>query len=130
MPAIATRPQKIGNVVKYEEGTNHGYCREMISVLLTPTSENGDVLRDNAGTFELVDAANVANAAAILIDNDVYDLRPDTGTATVEVAALVRGDAIVAEQALNYAADVDTPAERAAAAAALEALGILAREQV
>ncbi len=130
MTAIANRPQKIGNVVKYEQGTEHGYCREVISVLLTPTSENGDVLRDNGGTYELVNAANVANAAAVLIDNDVYDLRPESGTATVEVAALVRGDAVVAEQALNYAADVNTPAERADAAAALEALGILARTQV
>ena len=130
MTLLATRPQKIGNVVKFEEAPDHGYCREVISVLLTPTSENGDVLRDNGGTYELVDAANVANAAAILIDNGVYELRPDTGTATVSVAALVRGDAIVAEPALNYAADVDTPAERAAAAAALEALGILARTQV
>lgn len=130
MTAIASRPQKLGNVVKYEQGSEHGFCREVKTITLTPTSAIGDVLYDNTTTLALVDAANVASAEAILVDNDVYTLRPDTGTADVDLAVLVRGDAIVAEQALTYAADVNTPAERAAAAAALEALGILAREQV
>lgn len=130
MTAIATRGDKLGSLLKYEEAPQHGYCRATKSVTLTPTSEIGDVLYDNSGNLALVDVANTANAEAILIDKEVYNKRPTTGTANVELAVLVRGSAIVADAALNYAADVDTPAEKTAVNDVLEALGILVRTQV
>lgn len=130
MAAIATRADKLGNLVKYEQGTNHGYCRENLTVTLTPTSAIGDVLYDNAGNLALVDVANTNNASAVLVDTTVYDLRPSTGTSNVTMAVMVRGDAILADDALNYAADVDTANEKAAVNAVLEGLGILVRTQV
>lgn len=130
MAAIATRGDKLGSVLKYEQAPEHGYCRATKSVTLTPTSEIGDVLYDNAGNLALVNVANTAGAEAILIDKEVYNKRPASGTANVEMAVLVRGAAIVAGASLNYAADVDTDNEKAAVNAVLEGLGILVRSQV
>lgn len=130
MTQVATREDKLGALLKYEEAPEHGYCRKELSVTLSPTSEIGDVLRDNAGNYVLVDVANTANASAILIDTNVYSLRPSTGTANVTVTCLVRGSAIVVDDMLNYAADVDLQAEKDAVNAVLEGLGILVRSQV
>tara|TARA_R110002126_G_scaffold34517_5_gene106815 strand:+ start:334 stop:726 length:393 start_codon:yes stop_codon:yes gene_type:complete len=130
MTAIATRADKLGSLVKYEQGTEQGFCREVKTVTLTPTSSIGDVLYDNAGDLELVAVANTANAEAILVDTTVYDLRPATGTVDVSMAVLVRGSAIVADKALNYNADINTDAEILALHAVLEAAGILVRAQV
>lgn len=130
MTAIATREDKLGSVVKFEENTDHGYCRATATVTLTPTSEIGDVLYDNTGKLVLVDAANTANIEAILIDTNVYKKRPVSGTADAELAVLVRGSAIVAKQSLNFNADINTDAEKLALYDALEALGILVKEQV
>lgn len=130
MTQVATREDKLGALIKFEEAPQHGYCREVKSVTLTPTSEIGDVLYDNAGNLALVDVANTANTEAILIDPEVYANRPDSGTANVDMAVLVRGAAIVADDMLNYAADVDTQNEKDAVNAVLEGLGILVREQV
>lgn len=130
MTAVATREDKLGSVVKFEEAPQHGYCREVKSVTLTPTSEIGDVLYDNSGNLALVDVANTANTEAVLVDTTVYDKRPESGTANVDMAVLVRGSAIVADSGLNYAADVDTQNEKDAVNAVLEGLGILVRKQV
>lgn len=127
MTAIATREDKLGNLVKFEEAPEHGYCREVRSVTLTPTSEIGDVLYDNAGNLALVDVLNTANTEAVLVDTTVYTKRPSTGTVNVDMAVMVRGSAILSASALNYAADVDTANEKAAVNAVLESLGILVR---
>ena len=129
MTAIATREAKLGNLIKYEQGVQHGYCREVKSVTLTPTSKIGDVLYDSSGNLVLVNVANTANAEAILADVTVYDKRPATGTANVDLSVLVRGAAIVGDKALNYAADVDTDNKKAAVNAVVEGLGILVRSQ-
>jgi hypothetical protein len=130
MTVIATRADKLGSLVKYEQGTEHGFCREVKSVTLTPTSSIGDVLYDVAGNLVLVDVANTASAEAVLVDTTAYDLRPKTGTLVVLLAVLVRGDAIVADKALKYNADINTDAEKLALYAVLEAKGILVRAQV
>lgn len=130
MAAIATRSAKLGNLIKSEYGTEHGYCREMKTVTLTPTSEIGDVLYDVTGDLALVNQINTASAEAVLVDADITELRPATGTAVVSCAVLVRGPAVVADTALNYNADIDTDNEKAALYAVLEALGILVRTQV
>ncbi len=130
MTQVATREDKLGALLKYEEAPEHGFCRKTLTVTLSPTSEIGDVMYDNAGNYALVDVANTASAAAVLIDTNVYSLRPSTGTSNVAVACLVRGSAIVADDMLNYAADVNLDAEKTAVNAVLEGLGILVREQV
>jgi len=130
MTQVATREDKLGALLKYEEAPEHGFCRKVLSVTLSPTSEIGDVMYDNSGNYALVDVANTANAAAILIDRDVYTNRPSTGTSNVNTVCLVRGSAIVADDMLNYASDVNTANEKAAVNAVIEALDILVREQV
>lgn len=130
MASFAKREQKLGNLVKYEQGTEHGFCREVMTVTLTPTSSIGDVLVDAAGKLVLVDVAGTANAEAVLVDTNVYDLRPASGTVDADLAVMVRGDAILADKALKYNADINTDAEIAALHAVLAAKGMLVREQV
>lgn len=130
MTAIATREMKLGNLVKCEYGTEQGYCREVKTVTLTPTSALGDVLYITGGKGVLVNVANTADAIGILVEPTVYSKRPKTGTLDIEAAVLVRGPAIVANKALNYNADINTDAEITALEAVLEALGILVRKQL
>jgi len=130
MTKLATREDKLGNLVKMEFGTEQGYCREMKTVTLTSASQIGDVLVDNAGNLELVAVATTGSAEAVLADTNVYSQRPATGTSVVEMSVLVRGPVIVADGALKYNADINTASEIAALHAVLEGLGILVREQV
>ena len=130
MSAIATREMKLGNLVKSEFGTAHGYCREVKTVTLTPTSTLGDVLYTASDKEVLVDQANTASASSILVEPTVYKLRPTAGTLDVQAAVLVRGPAIVADGALTFNADINTDAEKLALYAVLEGLGILVRKQV
>jgi len=130
MTKLATREDKLGNLVKMEFGTEQGYCREMKTVTLTSASQIGDVLVDNAGNLELVAVATTGSAEAVLADTNVYSQRPATGTSVVEMSELVRGPVIVADGALKYNADINTASEIAALHAVLEGLGILVREQV
>lgn len=126
---VSTRETKASDLVKYEQGSEHGYCRETKVVTLTPTSAIGDVLRDDAGDLVLVNAANTANAEAVLVDPAVYTKRPASGTADVELAVLVRGGSIVVGEQLKYNADINTDAEITALHAVLEGKGILVRKQ-
>lgn len=129
MAKVAERDDKLGNLLKMEQGKEWGYCRKTATVTLTPTSDIGDVLYDVAGDLTLVNVANTASAEAIIVDPNIIALRPASGTADVEVAVLFRGAAVVADSALNYNADINTPAEIAALHDALEALGIAVRKQ-
>lgn len=130
MAIVATREDKLGNLLKMESHKEWGFCRKTTSVTLTPTSDIGDVLYDSSGNLTLVNNANVANAEAILIDTDVVTKRPTTGTANVQAVVLYRGDAVVADKALNYNADIDTDAKKSALYAQLDSLRIAVRTQV
>jgi len=130
MTLLATREDKLGNLLKMEQGKDFGYCRETRSMTLTATSDIGDVLYADGANLKLAAQANVANVVAILIDTEVVKLRPASGTANVDVAVLVRGAAVVADTALNYNADINTAAEKTALYAVLAGLGIVVRKQV
>lgn len=130
MPKIAEREDKLGNLLKMETGKEFGFCRETMSVTLTPSSDIGDVLYDNSGNLEIVSQANTANASAILIDPTVVAKRPATGSTVVDVAVLVRGPSVVADDALNCDSDIDTDAEKQALYDVLKSLGIVVRKQV
>lgn len=84
---------------------------------------SGTVLTLAAGKWQPVLAATAGDAKGILL------VTADATDADADVVIVAR-DAIVAHQALLYGADIDTPAERAAVHAALEALSppILVRE--
>lgn len=130
---IGSRGTKFGDVVKYEEGMSHGICRRTETVQLTSTSQIGDVLYNNSGVWQLVDAANISatGGLVVLIDNDVYECRPESGTQNETMAVLYRGTAVLADDSLNFAADIDTDAERQQAYAVLEGQnGIEVEQQV
>lgn len=126
MTTVANRETKAGDVIKHEYAPQNGYCRELLTLTLTPTSQIGDVVTGGS----LVTVATTADDLAVIVDPAVYNLRPTTGTASAQVACLVRGPAIVGDLNLNYGADVNTAPEKAAVAAQLKAQGILVEKQV
>jgi len=126
MTQIGTRDPKLGNLIKYEEGTHVGYCRKEVTVneaaavdyqigMLLGQVTGGDwVISDPAA----VDGSEVIQA--VVVENKSIP----AATAT-DVAVLYRGPAGVADDALilgdHTAAD---------AASALEGLGVKVMEQV
>lgn len=117
--AEATRTQKLGNVIKHEYEPGKGYCRKTATVTLQATMDVGSVLYVSGGKYVWCAAANVANAAAILVDVDAIDT--DAGDATM--AIIYRGPCIIAKEQLSFADSV-TSGNIATAVAALDALGI------
>lgn len=119
MAADDTRTQKFGNVVKHEYEPGLGYCRKLATVTLQSGMDIGAVLYVSSGKYVWCAAANVASAAAILIDGDAID----TGAGDATMAILYRGPAIIAKEQLDFADSV-TSGNIATAVAALQALGI------
>jgi hypothetical protein len=119
MAQIGTRDPKLGNLIKYEEGTPIGYCRKEVVVNEAAAQEYtiGTLLGFDGTDWKISDPAAVDGSetiAAVVIENKSIAAATNTN-----VAVLYRGPASVADDALvlggHTAAD---------AAAALEALGI------
>lgn len=124
---MATRDRTFSNVFLYAVGDRKEYAIDYVDVLVTATTQIGDVLYDNAGTFTLVDVANTANAAGVLVDERLLDAGAvEAGTVKMKVARRACG---VGANYLQYAADVDTTAEVEAVQAALLAAGIKVHAQ-
>lgn len=123
--AVFTETNRVGDVVKREFDQLHN--RETVTVdtgvlkvgtvLGRITASGKYVLHDNAA------ADGSQNAAAVLLA-DV-----DATSADVLAPALVRGPAIVSNDALIFKSGISGP-NRAAAITALAALGIVARATV
>lgn len=131
MAKIGTRGPRVGNLVKAETLVEHGYCREPITVNVASETalSVGSVLGKVTATGKYVphdpDAVDGSEVvAAISLENITVAATTDT-----EVAGLVRGQAIVGRDALVYDVAHDA-AQKTAAEAELEALGILVRTQV
>lgn len=116
-----THDRYISNVLLYTLGDRPEYAIDVESVLVTTGMTPGAVLYDNSGTWTLVAAANVANAAGVLVDERAIYGDLDTGATNLKVA---KRTCAVARDFLTYAADVDTQGEIDSAEAALVALGI------
>lgn len=130
MAAESIRANKLGNVLKMEFASEHGYSRTSGTVNLLPTSKIGDVLANVAGVWTLVTVATTGNPLGVLIDPTVTNKRPATGnTDTAKIAVLTDISIVVLEQ-LNFGADVTSPAEKSAVVASLEATNIKVRSQV
>lgn len=119
MAQIGTRDPKLGNLIKYEEGTHIGYCRKEVVVNEAAETEYtiGTLLGFDGTDWKISDPAAVDGSetiAAVVIENKSIPAATNT-----DVAVLYRGPASVSADALvlgdHTAAD---------AAAALEALGI------
>lgn len=127
---LGSRPTKVGDVLKHEYMPCTGYTRALATVTVPSGGLSvGAVLENTTDTtkYTLVNAANVTNAAAVLIDERVYD---DLDAGDHTLAILLRGPSQVADDSLTFAADVDTPTERQSAYDALADEGIIVLSQV
>lgn len=126
MTQIGTRENKLGNLVKYEEGTHIGYCRKQVTAQESSatTYEIGTVLGFD-GTDYKISVAGAADgsevAAAVVVEQTELDAATNT-----EVAVLYRGPASVSKDALvlDASRDIDTVASE------LEDLGIMVQTTV
>lgn len=131
MSLIATENPRISDVVKYEQAPEHGYCREdvvvnaaaaadyVIGTVLGKVTASGKYVPVNATQVVGQEGAEVA--AAILLENVSVDAATDT-----TVTAAVNGAMIVRDGGLVFVNTHDAT-QRAAAVAAIEALGIKTR---
>jgi len=100
---------------------------DAVTVAVTADTRIGTVLYNNAGIWTTVNAANVDNAAGVLVDDNFrfFDetTPPTAGNQTLNVAV---GLVVVNENNLLYAADVNTTALENSAKAALRTHNIKA----
>lgn len=120
MTQLGTRDEKLGNLVKYEEGTHVGYTRKQVTANegSAETYEVGTVLGYDGTDYKIsVDGAGDGSevAAAICLENIEVESETDT-----DVAVMFRGPASVSKDALKIddSRDLDTVVEE------LEDLGI------
>lgn len=131
MSLVATRKPLLGNVVKLEYAREHGFCREVVEVLVDSDTDLsiGSVLGKVTSTGQYAprdpDATDGSEvAAAIVVEN-----KSVTASTATDVAVIVRGPAIVAADGLVY--DVThTTTQIEEAVAEIESLGVVVREQV
>lgn len=131
MALVASTKPKLGNLVKMETEKNHGFCREKYTVneaALVDYSIGSLVGQVTAGgKYKLVDPTAVDGSevvAGVVLENKTIQATTDT-----EVVVLVRGPAIIGDQAIVYDNAFDA-GQTTAAIAEIEALGILVRTQV
>ena len=124
MTVIATDKNRLSNLVKHELWPETGYCRKMLTVneATAKTYVVGTVLGFDGTDYKIsvetaVDGSEVP--AAIVMDD--YSVAATTNT---QVLCLVKGPAEVSQDALALDASFDDNTKKAAAYAALEALGI------
>jgi len=126
MTQLGTRDPKLGNLVKYEDGSHIGYTRKTVTAqeVDATTYEIGTVLGFDGTNYK----ASVAGAAdgsevasAIVVEQT--ELEAATGT---DVAVMYRGPAAVSKNALiiDDSRDIDVVASE------LEDLGIKVLETV
>lgn len=130
MTAIASRSNKLSQIIAFEEGVHYGYCRETVTVTVEAGMDIGAALKLSAGKYIWIDqagAATLTGGVAILVDHfaDV----PNLTAGDHELAVLVRGPAGVTSAALLYDGVVDATG-KAAMVTQLEVQGIVDRVQV
>lgn len=128
---IFTEPTYISNLVKMEAHKEWGFCRDTVSVTITAGADLtiGSVLGQVTATGEYTprdpDATDGSEVAAAIV---IANTSVPAATAT-DVLVIVRGDVVVAEEALVFDVSHDAT-QKAAAVAELLALGIQTRTQL
>lgn len=126
MAKILTSVNKVGNFLIREQWRDRNFCREDALVALTSTisgrkMEVGEVVIQKTGTTKFVEFTGTAisegDVLGIIVDERIGDeiiyqagqsteakaqLKADWATGEVTLAVLVRGDAIVRRDGLNY----------------------------
>ena len=125
MAKLGERGNKLGNLIKYEEGTHIGYCRKVVVANEAAAQEYtiGTLLGFDGTDWKISDPAAVDGSetpAAIVIEDVSVP-----ATTNTDVVVLYRGPAGVADDALVLGDHT-----KADAVAAVEALGIKVSEQV
>ena len=130
MTAIASRSNKLSNIIAFEEEVEYGYCRETVTVTVEAGMDIGAALKLSGGKYVWIDqagSATLTGGVAVLVDHfaDV----PNLTAGDHSLAVLVRGPAGITSAALGYDGVVDAPG-KARMVAQLKAQGIVDRVQV
>lgn len=125
MAKLGERGNKLGNLIKYEEGTHIGYCRKVVSATESAATDYviGTLLGTDGTNWFISDpvASDGSEVPAAIV---IEDISLEAATAT-DVVVLYRGPAGVSIDALVLGDHTE-----ADAVAAVEALGIKAMETV
>jgi len=101
MTKLATRGNKLSNVLAFESKAEYGFCRETVTVTLEAGMDVGAVLALKAGKYVWVNtaevAASVANGVAMLVQ-DVSGLTAGDQS----LAVLIRGEAGIMQKGLQW----------------------------
>ena len=126
MSVLATDTLRLSNLVKKEQFTEVGYCREVVTVneAAAKTYAVGTVLGKVTadGKYKIAVQTAVdgsAVAAAIVLEDKAVAATTDT-----KLVVMVRGPASISAGALVLDATYDLAAEKAVVYAAFEAAGI------
>ena len=126
MPVIATDTMRLSNLVKKEQWSEVGFCRQVVTVneATAKTYAVGTVLGKVTadGKYKIAVQTAVdgsAVAAAIVLEDKAIAATTDT-----KLVVMFRGDASISASALVLDASYDLDAEKAVVYAALEAARI------
>ena len=126
MPVIATDTMRLSNLVKKEQWSEVGFCRQVVTVneSTAKTYAVGTVLGKVTadGKYKIAVQTAVdgsAVAAAIVLEDKAIAATTDT-----KLVVMFRGDASISASALVLDASYDLDAEKAVVYAALEAARI------
>jgi len=125
MAKIGTRDPKLGNLIKYEEGTHVGYCREVLSATEAGATDYviGTLLGTDGTDWFISDPVAVdGSEVPVAVVIEAVSLEAATAT---DVIALVRGSVVVADDAIVLGDHVLADAE-----AGLATVGIKTAVQV
>lgn len=125
MAKLGERGPKLGNLIKFEDWTDYGYCRKTVTVNEAAETEYkiGNLLGTDGTAYKISDPAAVDGSE--VIDVVVIENKTIPAATNTEVAVLFRGPAGVADGALILGDHTE-----ADAASALEGKGIKVMEQV
>lgn len=130
MTAIASRSNKLSQIIAFEDLAHVGYCRETVTVTVEAGMDLGTALVLSGGKYVWVNQAAAADlSAGVAVLADHFADVPNLTAGDHELAVLVRGSSGVASASLIYKGVVNT-AGRNAMVAQLAAQGIVDRVQV
>lgn len=132
MAKIATRGNKLSNVLAFEEMPEHGVCRKVVTVTMEAGMDVGAVLQyDGTSKYTWVTAASVAtlNADVVVLIETVKDV-PSAANGDQSFVVLARGHAGVTDKGLLFKGAALSAPQKATVVAALLAKNIHTRTQV
>lgn len=132
MTRLATRSEKLSNVLAWELAPETGFCRSMVTVTVEAGMDVGAVVVLNAGKYKWVAAADVASLAGdvrIVIDPSVAGKAAGDATLAVLGSEAAFTPAQVNRKGLKFK-DALSEAQIDAVVAKLNARGIRTKTRV